>query len=120
MLYLKGYKVNMQCMLNRFKTTNWTKSIHALSNVVPQGEYHYLSGTHCKQPLGDIEFVFIVEEGCNKEELERKPFEELEESYLCKMANEILVPGVYTSWGMFDSCLLLHMCNSDINFADLD
>jgi hypothetical protein len=120
MLYLKGYKVDMQRMLNKFRTTDWMKSIHALSSVVPRGEYRYLSGTRCKQPLGDLEFVFVVEEGCDKEELERKPFGEPEGSYLREMANEILVPGVYASWGTFDFCLLLHMCNSDINSADSD
>jgi len=98
MHYLKGYKVDMQRVLNRFNTDDWMKSIHALSKVVPREEYRYLSGTRCKEPLGDIEFVFVVEEGCDKEALEKKPFEEPEGSYLSKMANEILVPGVYTCW----------------------
>jgi hypothetical protein len=91
----KVTKVDMQRVLNRFKTNDWSKIIHALTNVVPREEYCYLGGTRC------IEFIFVVEEGYNKEALEKKPFEEPEGSYLRKMANEILVPGVYTSCLLF-------------------
>jgi hypothetical protein len=59
------------------------------------------SGMRSKEPLDDIEFVFFMEEGYDKEALEKKPFKEPESSYLTKMANKILVPGVYTSWGTY-------------------
>ncbi|KIM44018.1 hypothetical protein M413DRAFT_25506 [Hebeloma cylindrosporum] len=111
MLYLKGYKVDMQRVLSMFNFADWLKGIDAIRKVVPREEYLYISGTRCKDPQDGLEFVFVVDDGYDKEELERKPFEEPEGYYSrgqAKPTNLVSRQGKYL--GPKFSQILVQIC----------